>query len=137
MRLPEVDADWRAKRALSEFEVINPLPFFDVTQIASWTILMHELAAPLSVLGVPHLDLGQIMGPNRELSQLISTWIARAKDDHGDPRYGGIRYRSKFDGEECFAVFERQSLYEHAPHALHPDDAELQRVTAEFGLTLR
>lgn len=91
--------------------------------------LSRKLAYLLVRLGILHLDLGDIQGNNRQLTQAISR---RAFED----AHAVTHFPSKLDGASCFVLFEsRSSLKLHGkPVALTADMPEIQMVCALFGL---
>jgi hypothetical protein len=67
-----VPQDWREKRVLSRFTVVEPLPFVDVEETQTHTALTHALAPQLAAMGVSSLDVPQIRGANRRPTRLVA-----------------------------------------------------------------
>lgn len=128
-----VPTDWRAQRTVVNFRLVDPLPFVDAESLQTHEALSRVLATEFAALGVPHLDIGDVRGRDRRVTRLIAEWAFSATDDSG-PLYGGIRYESRVDGGECFAVFEGTSTEEVDRQQVSLDDSDLQAVAAEFGL---
>ncbi len=93
--------------------------------------LSRRLAVLMVRLGIQHLDLSDIQGNNRQLTQAISR---RAFEDG----YDVIRFPSKLDGADCYVLFETRSslALRGTPVALTAGMPEFQMVCALFGLRL-
>jgi len=88
--------------------------------------LRLKLADLLLDLGVEHLDMDEIQGKKRELTQAI----ARMLFEEGA---AGVLYRSKYDNELCGALFEgRARLLPHSVRSLADPIPELEQVCEEF-----
>lgn len=137
----EIPRSWTTTHAIVEFELVQPRPFLDVEAIETRETLKRELAAELHELGVRQLDIPEVTGRDRRVSQRIARWAAeagaRVEFAHYveiDPLYYGIRYPSKTDNQDCFAIFQRCELRDIAKHPIDPDDADVRRVFDEFDL---
>jgi predicted RNA-binding protein YlqC (UPF0109 family) len=88
-----------------------------------------ELADLLVKLKVRHLDMGEIQGSNRSLTQAIAGVLYR---------WGaaGAVYRSKLDNKPCVALFEGRAELFPAGEVWRMTDSlsELGRVCKEFEL---
>jgi len=89
--------------------------------------LRLKLSDLLLDLEVEHLDMDEIQGKRRELTQAI----ARTLFEEGA---AGVLYRSKYDNELCGALFEgRARLLPHGePRSLADPIPELEQVCEEF-----
>jgi hypothetical protein len=89
----------------------------------------RKLAVLMVRLGIQYLDLGDIQGNNRQLTQAISR---RAFED----AYDVIHFPSKLDGVSCYVLFENRALLalRGEPVVLTVDMPEIQMVCALFGL---
>jgi hypothetical protein len=137
MRPGSVPTDWRTRRTLVEFDVVDALPFVDVEQPDTHRALTRELAAELVAVGVERLDVSLIRGDDRLVTRLVASWAYFALDpDTGNPRYSGIRYVSKLGDFECWAVLRGTTIVPRRAHDIDRDDDRLQSVAATFGLTI-
>lgn len=130
-----VPADWRAQRTIVTFGLVDALPFVDADALETHEVLTRRLATEFAALGLSHLDIGNVRGRDRRVTRLISEWAYSAADDRG-PLYGGIRYESRVDGGECFAVFEGAQTVEIERQQVALEDTDLQRVADEFRLRM-
>nr|WP_241986074.1 hypothetical protein [Cryobacterium sp. Hz7] len=62
--------------------------------------------------------------------------FTRCVDEEGVPLYGGIRYLSRFQSHECWAVFNGSIIGTVRTEPILLSDAELTNVSREFGITL-
>lgn len=131
-----VPQDWRAQRLLAAVEAIDPLPFVDVEDPATHEYLTAVMAPQLETLGVTQLDVASLRGTNRLLTRAISTWAYAATDDDGNPRYSGLRYKSRLGDHECWAVFDGTLLEVRAPQTIELANPDLQNVARLFGLRI-
>ena len=128
-RLP---AQWREKNVLAhaEMEILSG----DLAEIESMAIrrsLENRLAKFLHAEGVKRLNIHELRGKNRHITQRLS----RELFDEGR---AGIKFNSHLDKEVCYALFEfRANLHQLGKAiALTDDIPELAAVCNEFGLTL-
>ena len=127
---------WREARALAEFSLDDPLPFVDIESDATLTHLTAAMAEQLEELEIQALDVSVVRGPNRLLTRAIAKWIYTRVDEEGMPLFGGIRYLSRFQSHECWAVFNGNVIGTVRTDPILPQDADLANVTREFGITL-
>jgi len=103
-----VPADWRTTHAMGEFTLDHPLPFLDLEHPTTRRALEHELAGDLAALGVKNLDIPDVRSEHRRVTRTIATWAYLAHGAaSGDLAYSGIRYVSKLDDQECWAIFDQ------------------------------
>ena len=62
--------------------------------------------------------------------------LRRARQAWRTFRRGGIRYRSKMNGGECWAVFEGTEIRELTRHSIEPTNADLAHVATEWSLQI-
>ncbi|MGO1851180.1 RES domain-containing protein [Microbacterium sp.] len=136
MAAGSIPKQWRDGRRIAEIELIEPLPFLDVDQDRTMTYLTEQLAGRLDELGTQNLDTSVVRGPDRRVSRLIADWAYRATDGDGEPRFGGIRYSSRFASSECWAVFEGVGIGATTETPIRLDDVSFREAGADFGLTL-
>lgn len=127
---------WREARALAEFSLEDPLSFVDIESDATLTHLASAMAERLDELDVRALDVSLVRGPNRLLTRAIAQWVYTRVDDEGVPLYGGVRYLSRFQSQECWAVFNGGVIGSVRTESILLSDAELTNVSREFGITL-
>lgn len=127
---------WRERRALAEFSLHDPLPFVDVESDATLTHLTKAMAEELDELGVTRLDVSVVRGPNRLLTRAIAKWVYTRVDEEGRPLYGGVRYLSRFQSHECWAVFNGAVVGTVRTSPITLFDSELTTVARDFGITL-
>lgn len=136
MSVGSVPASWRDRRAVVEFSLEDPLPFLDVERDETLTHLTVELAEELERLGVKRLDSSNVRGPNRLLTRTIATWAYTQVDENDEAVYSGIRYSSRFESHECWAVFAGVVLGSVSTAPISSQDRDLESVARAFGLTV-
>ncbi len=103
----KIAAVWVENMALSKASISLDVPLFDLASPSAVQSLREVFAVSLIALGVDDLDFGQVLSHNRDLTQAISRWVWSMKSESGQPRFSGIRYRSRFDPEcICLALYE-------------------------------
>lgn len=136
MSVGSVPASWREKRSVVEFSLENPLPFLDVERDETLTHLTAELAVELQRLGIERLDSSNVRGPNRLLTRGIASWAYTRVDENDEALYSGIRYSSRFQSHECWAVFEGVQLGSVATAPISRHDRDVEAVARAFGLVV-
>jgi hypothetical protein len=131
-----MSSSWREARALAELSLEDPLPFVDVESDATLTHLTAAMAKELNELRIQSLDVSFLRGPNRLLTRAIAKWAYTRVDEEGMPVYGGIRFLSRFQSHECWAVFNGNVISAVRITLILPQDADLVNVTREFGITM-
>jgi hypothetical protein len=127
---------WRDARALAEFSLEDPLPFVDIERDSTLTHLTAAMAEQLDELDVRALDVSLVRGSNRLLTRSIAKWVYTRVDEEGVPLFGGIRYLSRFQSHECWAVFNGSIIGTVRTEPILLSDTELTNVSREFGITL-
>lgn len=112
----------------------NSLPFLDVEHPDTHAYLNTVLAEVLDPLGVDNLDTALVRGGDRRITRAISSWAYAALDDEGDLQFGGIRYMSRLDNLECWAVFEGAPVREVSRDTIPINDPDLEYVAKRYGL---
>lgn len=111
----QLPRDWRDRRAAVHAAVDPAWIFLDVETLKTRMFLQGELALGLSALGVQELDVPEIRGRDRRVTQLISEWAYQYTVDidaetRGAP-FAGIRYTSRVSSDwECWALYEETDL---------------------------
>lgn len=137
LQIPSVDASWRATRVVRSLCTREALPFVDIEAAQTHTYLTEHARSVLLSLGVPVLDVPAVSGHSRRLTRGLATWIYQARDDAGEPLYGGIRYLSKLSNEyECWAIFDGTTVEALGERRITIDDPDLVAVTARHGIPL-
>jgi len=105
--------------------------WLDLRQFETREALRVELAQKLVELGLEDLDVSDVRGRNRELTQAIGRWAY-------EHEYQGIVYKSRFDDSlDCWAVFEGALVRPAPPPApISQDDPDLRAAAQAFGLVV-
>lgn len=125
-------ADWRDHRRLVGFTVPGGLPFLDIDVSDSHTALTRHLGAELADLGYEYLDIALVRSEHRLLTRLIAMWAYLETLSDGSPRYSGIRFVSKLEDYECWALFEGVPITEVELQLIPLD--ELQAACQPLGI---
>lgn len=141
MAAGQLPASWRENRRRFALAVDSDLPFVDVEQQVTWNAIEATPGAlppfdPKKDDG--HLDIGDIRGGDRRLTQRIARWAYDEESIDGKPRYAGIRYMSRTGNFECWAIFQRPAVQvvEVRPAGeIDINDPDLSRVCRAFELT--
>lgn len=136
MAVGGVPASWRHARSVVEFSLESPLPFLDVENDETLTHLTEELGDELERIGVTRLDSAVVRGPNRLLTRAIAGWAYTQVDDNDEAIYSGIRYSSRFQSHECWAVFAGVELGSVSTTPISQSDRDVTAVARAFGLTI-
>lgn len=131
-----VPADWRNRRLKVRVEVEEALPFLDVEDPDTVEYLNVVLAKELSDFDISNLDVGLLRGPDRRITRLVSSWAYAAQDENGSWQFSGIRYASRIDNRECWAIFAGTVVREAGRDTISRTDRALQGVADRFGLTV-
>lgn len=127
--MPAVPPDWYRGRAVGRLRLDPRQRWLDLRSMETREILRRELAQTLLDLGTEDLDLSGVVGPKRQLTQVIARWAY----EHA---YRGLVYSGRFDATlTCWAIFEG-AMFEPAgpPAPILPDDPDLLAVARLFGL---
>ena len=136
MNLGAVPAEWREARRLVSFGLREPLPFVDLEQDETLSVLTRELAPQLVDLGIANLDSAAVRGSNRLLTRAIASWAYVAVDENDEARYSGIRFSSRFQSHECWALFEGVVIDNVTTSSIAATDTALSAAARDFGLTV-
>ena len=131
-----VPADWRARRVLATISVDNALPFVDIADPVTLEYLTSELADLIAAHQVDVLDHGVALGRNRFITRGIATWAYTATGDQDRFRYSGIRYLSRFDNQECWAIFDGTDTRTVKQDLIATHDPDLISIADLFGLRI-
>ncbi|WKD30816.1 RES domain-containing protein [Streptomyces xanthophaeus] len=131
-----IPRDWRARLVLVRLLLPPDAHFLDVTDDTTLQVLSRVLRPELDSLGVERLTAGDMNGFERRITQGIGTWARAQRAPAGERRIHGITFRSRFGGHRCWGIFEGVDVREAERQPVLPETEGLQRVAAEFGLTL-
>jgi hypothetical protein len=134
--IAQVPRDWRLARRLRSLELPTALQFVDIDSPATHTYLTHHASDLLADLGVDHLDVATVRGPNRALTRSIASWIYAQTDEHGDALYAGLRYGSRLGPYECWAIFDGTRVELADDLSIGANREALEKVAHDFGLTV-
>lgn len=126
-----VPQEWRTNRSKFEIAVADPLPFLDIEHEQTRAFLRHAMADVLSECDAPDLDVSDVRGRNRTLTRAIARWVYLRLDDHGEFAYSGIRYLSRHNDLECWAIFDGTQVKTVRQEPIEADDGDL-RAAAEL-----
>jgi hypothetical protein len=136
-----IPADWRLRRRIGRTVLDPNLRFVDVAAPASVQHLRQALSPLAAELHLADIDLSSLTSQQRRFTQTCARYIYDQTDEHGHPRFAGIRYPSRFsDRWECWAVFDDR--LRHVPgypaltESIFADDPGLMRVASMFGLAI-
>lgn len=128
-----IPQDWRRRRVLASATLVaDQGDWMNLENPEFLRALELELAGMMSEVGMEHLDLAEIHGRNRQLSQRTSRYIYSLGA-------AGIRYRSNLPPTgTCWALFEGKAHLEprDPTKLLTRSLPELRKVAKEFGLAL-
>lgn len=134
----QVPAQWREDRTLYTLgpREESHLVFVDLADVETRTWLYRLLADELAVFGVSHLDVPEVMHPNRAVSRALARLLYSITDEDGAPMFGGIRYASKYEGTaECWAIFERYPVAVGGQARIDREDPTFAEAAKSLGLT--
>ncbi|MFF4255323.1 RES family NAD+ phosphorylase [Streptomyces sp. NPDC001663] len=141
-----IGTTWREGRSIVHVHPKRQEGFLDIADAATLAALSDILRPELADLGIPYLDLGRVMSPNRKVTHAIAKWAAGAVDADGNPLYTGIRYISRHGKNwACWALFHRTEFEESVDEIVQEIDdrkdvprdcPELLRIADLFGLTI-
>lgn len=120
--------DWRQKRGIGALRLFPGQRWLDLRPHETREVLRKELALALGALGLDDLDLSDVVGRNRRLTQAI----ARYAHESG---LQGIAYSSRFDSNlSCWAIFEGARFEQISQTIIARDDPDLLEAARRFGL---
>lgn len=131
-----VPASWRDERRLFTVGTTDPACFIDVEDLETRQYIVGQIGEQLEQLGIETLDVPDVRGMNRLLTREIARWAYSSIDEEGDYAYSGIRYVSKLDNEECWAIFGGTETFIHEQTTIEKTDPHLVDVARLFRLTI-
>lgn len=103
----ELPEDWRLNRRFYDLEISTDLPFVDISHQKTWKWLDERLPGLLFQRKLDHFDAEHVYSSDRSLTRQLAGEIYTATDAKG-PRFAGIRYISRLNNGECWAIFEHK-----------------------------
>jgi hypothetical protein len=129
---PAVPLVWRQNHVLIAARIETTGPLVDLEDLGLRRELALELAPALAEAGIRHLDIAELRGQRRAITQQLARHLFSTR------AAAGVAYRSHVDDCPCAALFEHRSrlIAEGDPIALTESLPELHQVCDEFGLDL-
>lgn len=133
-----VAREWRLDRREVRVGVEDPQEFVDVDHADTLAVLERALRPHLNMMPDPieELDTSVIRSAARGVTRLISQFVYAIEDADGYARFAGIRYASRVDSKECWAVFDRTKLRQEEIRVIYQNDKALQKVARRRELTI-
>ncbi len=131
-----IPASWRDERRLFTVGTTNPASFIDLEDLETRQFILEQIGEQLEPLGVETIDVPDVRGMNRLLTREIARWAYSSLDEEGLYNYSGIRYVSKLDNEECWAIFAGTETFIHEQSTIEKTDSSLIDVARLFNLTI-
>ncbi len=105
-----VTREWRNQNQLYSMQLDRKLRFVDLYTSEALEHLRPALAPRAAELGIEDIDVGTLLGPERQLTQRAARHIYERFDRKGHPLFHGIRYISRHGPNwECWAVFDTRA----------------------------
>lgn len=131
-----VPKEWRDARRKFEVEVLDAAPFVDVEAEETRAFLCENIPDTLATFDAVELDISDIRGKNRRLTRAIAKWVYLCVDEDENPLYSGIRYISRHNGRECWAIFDGTETLIKGMSSIERHDDDLELVRNLWGLTI-
>ena len=133
-----VDVAWRENRQVGHTHLDSTLRFANISHSDSLDHLRQVMASDIHALGLDDVDLSVITSRQRKLTQRCARYIYDQVDEHGAPRYAGIRYVSIFGVNlECWAVFDDRIVHNGSfVRPIDADDRDLAMVARNKEMTI-
>lgn len=131
-----IPASWREARRKYKLTTPNPLPFLDIENEDTRSVLEREMPLALARFNVENLDIPTIRGSDRRLTRAFADWAYTRTGADGRPLYSGIRYVSKHGDYECWAIFDGTNVEPLEAESIEKLDPDLVAVASVFNLTI-
>jgi hypothetical protein len=105
-----IPGDWRFNRRVYDLRVETELPFVDISDYRTWKWLEGRLRGLLYERGLEHIDAKDVYSDDRTLTRAFAGEIYTATCDDARPMFAGIRYESRLNNGECWAIFEDSAV---------------------------
>lgn len=115
-----IDEKWCSERHIGKTYLGPSLRFVDCLSAANLQTLRAtpRIAKVTLEEGYEDFDLGAIYGSNRRITQEVSRYVYEQINGDKEPLFAGLRYKSRLNNEECWAVFYNRML--HKPYSIEP-----------------
>lgn len=127
-----VTAKWRQLNVLAPVTLDLCGHIVDLTDPSSRYVIERAHVDLLAAHDLAHLDLHEITTSRRRVTQTVAGWLY-------DQGAAGVRFPSKLDGRECFALFEGRGFLRQAgpiQTLTDPAPAAFITVTTEWELAV-
>lgn len=131
-----VAREWRNDRRIVRATVPDDARFVDVDHPDTLATLERLTRPTLQTLGVDELDTATIRDVDRRVTRFLSQIIWAVENEQGYGKYAGVRYASRVDGRECWAVFDRAHVTPRQIRVIFQTEPALVRVATRRGLTV-
>lgn len=127
-----VSLAWRREHVLVPARIETTGPLIDLEDLRLRRDLERELAPELAEAGIRHLDIAELRGRHREITQRLARYLFSTR------AAAGAAFRSHLDDGPCAALFEDRGrlIATGDPIPLAVPLRELHQVCEEFGLSL-
>lgn len=135
----QVPAQWREDRSLFTLCPDRDVEqvFVDLADLETRTWLAELLREQLAPLGVKYLDVPEVTNTDRSVTRFLAKTLYSVTDHDGNPRFGGIRYASRYDARvDCWAVFDRFPVTIESTTRIDLADQTFVTAAKELGLTV-
>lgn len=102
-------SDWRMNRRIYELGITTDLPFVDISDYRTWQWLEERLTGLLFQRKMEHIDAKDVYSADRSLTRAFAAEIFTATSS-AEPMFAGIRYESRLNNGECWAIFEHSAV---------------------------
>ena len=131
-----VPREWRLNRSKFQVSVSDPLPFLDIEHQQTRAFLRQEIGDFLAECDAPDLDVSDVRGPNRRLTRAIARWAYLHTDEQGEFAYSGVRYLSRHNDLECWAIFDGTKVKTVRQEPIDTDDRDLRAAADLWDLRI-
>lgn len=127
-----VSLAWRQSHVLASARIESAGPLIDLEDLALRRTLEAELAPMLAAAGVRHLDISELRGRERRVTQHLARHLFATRGA------AGVVYRSHLDDGHCLALFEGRGrlVADRDPIPFTEPLRALRQVCTEYGLEL-
>ncbi len=105
-----IPGDWRFNRRIYDLKIDTDLPFVDISDYRTWKWLEGRLPGLLFERGLEHIDAKDVYSNDRTLTRAFAGEVYTAISVDSEPIFAGIRYESRLNNGECWAIFEDSAV---------------------------
>lgn len=133
-----IPGDWRFNRRIYDLKVDTELPFVDISDHRTWKWLEDRLKGLLYERGFDHIEAKEVYSNDRSLTRAFAAELYTAVDDDSSPMFAGIRYESKLNNGECWAIFEDSAVEVEVQNeqVIDIDDPDLVDWSKQWNVSL-